>query len=157
MIDMAHAPADRRLDLIESSVRMTGVATNAVLTTGADERLRSRQLRGDGGCSDNVSVFEKGQEISRLGSADRRSRMTAAGFRSKIRAVEMRAKNGRTAGALRFQMTTNFKEGEMLLVPGHSGCRQQAGRAVARMGLADGAESLRRAVHEITAGTAVDM
>jgi len=69
---------------------------------------RARQFRSNGGGGDGVGELKKGQEIGRLRSAHGRSRMTAARLGGEIGAVEMRAENGRTAGALCFQTATNF-------------------------------------------------
>ena len=43
-----------------------------------------------------------------------------------------------------FQPPADVEKGQVLLVPGHGRRRQQAGRAVAGVGLADGAKGLRR-------------
>ena len=157
MIDMANAPADGRLHLIEGSVRMPCVAANAALTAGADECLRARQLGSDRRRGDAVGVVEKRQVIIRLRWPHRRARMTTSCLHGEIRTIEMSAENGRSAGALRLQTATDFKKSAMLFVAGDGGCRQQTRRTVASMSAADSAKSIGGAVHEIGAGSAVDV
>ncbi len=69
----------------------------------------------------------------------------------------MSAEDGRAAGALRLEATAHVEKGQVLLVPGDGGRRQQARRTVARMGAADRAEGVGGAVHEVGPRPAVDV
>jgi hypothetical protein len=70
----------------------------------------------------------------------------------------MGAKDARlTVAALGFHTAAEVEERQMLIVTGHGGRGQQAGRAVAGVGAADGAEGVFRTVHEVGAGPAVDV
>src|SRR6185437_8582010 len=142
MIDVTHAPADRRLNPLERGVRMAGVAADAARTAGTRERFRARQFGGDGRRGDAVGEVEEGQIVGRLRRTDGRAGVTAARLRSEIGSIEMSAENGRAARALRLQSAAHIKKGEMLLVPGNGGRRQQTGRAVEGVRAADGAESI---------------
>src|SRR5437868_1024229 len=83
--------------------------------------------------------------------------MAATGFRSEVGTVEMCAQDAGAAGTLAFQPPTHLEKCKMLLMPGHCGSRQQAGRAVPGVSLADSANRVGGTVHEVGAGPAVDM
>ena len=64
---------------------------------------------------------------------------------------------GLAVAALGLHAAAEVEEGQVLVVAGDGGGGQQAGRAVAGVGAADGAEGVFRAVHEVGAGAAVDV
>ena len=83
--------------------------------------------------------------------------MTATRFRGKVRTIEMCAQNAGASAALVLQTPADFEKGQMLLMTGHGGGGQHAGRAVLDVCPANGAEGVVRAIHEVGTGPTVDM
>src|SRR5438309_1769530 len=99
MIDVPHAPRDRRFHLLEGGVRMAGVTADTFGMAGADKRFRAGQLRSDRRGRNAVGECKVLLKLARLRSADRRGGMTAASFCREVGTVEMRAENASAAAA----------------------------------------------------------
>src|SRR5260370_22591265 len=137
MIDVADAPTDGSLHLVEGGVRMAGVAANAFGTAGADEFFRARQFRSDRRGNDGVGVGEILFEFLANRWTDGRGGVAAAGVETEVGAVEVSAEDACAAGAFVLEKAAGFKEGEMLIVASDGRRRQEACRSVAGRGGAD--------------------
>src|SRR5262245_38610594 len=93
MINMTHAPRDRRRHLVEGGVRVPRVEPHAARGASARERLGSGQLRGDGRESDGFGVGEILVELIFLRRSECFGGVASAGVRGEVGAVKVGAQN----------------------------------------------------------------
>ncbi len=154
---MADTPAQRGLHLVKRGKRMTGVAADAALATGADKRLGPRELRRDRGRGHAIGVSKIIPVFLRNGRAHRSCGVAAACFTGKVRAVKMGAEYSGALRAFPLKPAAEIKKSQVLLVTRDGSGRQKTGGAVTGMGPANRLKGGLRAVHEVGPGAAVDV
>src|SRR5215831_16828909 len=118
MIDMPHTPGHRLLHLVESGMRMAGIAADAMPATSADKLFGAGQLGRDRGRAHAIGVPQILLVLRTNRRPHRRLGMAAARFSAKVGPIEMGADNACPIRGLtilaRLEFAANVEERHVL-------------------------------------------